>query len=305
MHPSRPMYERMSLPRCVLPGTTYLVTRRCMGRRFLLRPDQALNEIFLYCVGMSAQKHGVRIHALCAMSNHYHLVATDVRGVLPDFMMTLNRTLAMSIKRLRGWDEVVWEPNIPYSAVELGGEAEVLDKVAYTLLNPVSAELVRAPERWPGALSTVSRLQAGALQAKRPRVWFRKSAPEKATVHLSVPPGFADKTGYLRALETLLKHRLKELHGDHRRRGVRYLGRDGVRRTRTTSRPKAQSPRFGRNPRFSALTRARWLEAVRRLRGFRLAYRQAYAAWRNGERSIEFPAGTWWLVRFAGASAVT
>jgi hypothetical protein len=67
----------------------------------------------------------------------------------------------------------------------------------------------------------------------------------------------------------------------------------------------AKKPRFGRNPTFSALTRAAWLAAVKRLRAFRLAYRVAYQAWRSGDRSVEFLMGTWWVVRHAGASAPT
>ena len=69
----------MSLPRRVLPNTTYLVTRRCLGRRFLLRPDDALNNLFIYCLGLAANKHGIEVHAVGAMSNHYHLVLTDVQ----------------------------------------------------------------------------------------------------------------------------------------------------------------------------------------------------------------------------------
>ena len=38
---------------------------------------------------------------------------------------------------------------------------------------------------------------------------------------------------------------------------------------------------------------------------FRRAYRAAYEAWRKGDRSVLFPAGTWWLVRGAGATAGT
>ena len=142
----------MSLPRCVLQGTTYLVTRRCLGRRFLLRPDPALNELFRYCLARAAVAHGIELHAVTVMSNHYHLVLTDPRGVLPDFMRALNRQVAMGVKRLRNWDEVVWEPHVAYSAVALEGPQEVLDKVVYTLLNPVSAGLVRRPERYPGAV---------------------------------------------------------------------------------------------------------------------------------------------------------
>ena len=70
----------------MLQGTTYLVTRRCLGRRFLLRPDRALNELIGYCLARAAKAHGIELHAVTVMSNHYHLVLTDPRGVLPDFM---------------------------------------------------------------------------------------------------------------------------------------------------------------------------------------------------------------------------
>jgi REP element-mobilizing transposase RayT len=73
----------MTLPRCVLAQQTYLVTRRCIGRRFLLRPDDALNNAFLYCLARAADTYGVEVHAFCVMSNHYHLVLTDPQGVLP------------------------------------------------------------------------------------------------------------------------------------------------------------------------------------------------------------------------------
>ena len=39
--------------------------------------------------------------------------------------------------------------DVPYSAVAPQGPREVLDKVVYTLLNLVSAGLVRRPERHP------------------------------------------------------------------------------------------------------------------------------------------------------------
>jgi REP element-mobilizing transposase RayT len=295
----------MSLPRRVLPNQTYLVTRRCLGRRFLLRPDNALNNAFLYCLALAARKHGIAVHALCAMSNHYHLVITDTEGVLPDFMAWLNRQLAMCVKRLRRWDEVVWEPNVAYSAVELGGPSEVLDKVAYVLLNPVSAALVRSPERWPGALSTLETLGRGTMHARRPAVWFKDNAPKEVSLPLSMPPFLSDRTGYLQALNTLLTNRLPQARAELRRQGRGYLGRGRVRKTVVTDQPASKKQRFGRNPTFSALTRAVWRAAVQRLRAFRLAYRVAYEAWRSGEQSVEFPAGTWWVVRCAGAAAAT
>ena len=295
----------MTLPRRVLPNHTYLVTRRCIGRRFLLRPDDALTNAFLYCLALGAKKYRVAVHALCAMSNHYHLILTDTDGVMPDFMTWFNRQLAMCVKRLRRWDEVVWEPNVPYSAVELGGPSEVLDKVAYVLLNPVSAALVRSPARWPGALSTLGRLRAGTAKATRPPVWFQEDAPESVTLELSIPPCFADEIGYLESLDALLRNRRAQLRAELRRQGRGFLGGVRVRKTAVTDRPAKKKERFGRNPTFSALTRDAWRAAIQRLRAFRLAYRTAYEAWRGGDRGVEFPAGTWWVVRFAGASAAT
>jgi putative transposase len=46
----------MSLPRPVIPGRTYLLTRRCSERRFFLRPDHATNNNYLYCLAYAAQK---------------------------------------------------------------------------------------------------------------------------------------------------------------------------------------------------------------------------------------------------------
>ena len=293
----------MTLPRCVLKGTTYLVTRRCLGRRFLLRADPALNSLFRYCLARAVEAHGIELHAVSVMSNHYHLVLTDPCGVLPDFMRTLNRQVAMGVKRLRDWDEVVWEPNVPYSAVALEGPQEVLDKVAYTVLNPVSAGLVRRPEQFPGLVSTLERLRERKLEAKRPTVWFNKTAPKQVTLRFRAPPSLPDHPAYLEALKALLRRRLRTLWAEHRQRGLGYLGANAVVQTPATARPKTRKTRFGRSPTFSALTRARWNRALEQLRGFRRAYRAAYETWRSGERDVVFPQGSWWVVRFGGAQA--
>ena len=291
----------MTLPRQVLPNTTYLVTRRCIGRRFLLRPDDRVNNLFAYCLARAVEKYGLKLHAACAMSNHYHLVLTDPEGVLPDFAAWLNRQLAMCVKRLRKWDEVVWEPNVPFSGVELTGGAEVLDKVAYVSLNPVTAGLVRDPESWPGFLATVKMLRGRAFQAMRPSVWFNREAPVNATLELTTPPCFADDDLYFEALEALIAKRADQVRDQLRRQRRQFLGRRAVRRTSPLTRPSTKKERFGRSPTFSALTRRRWLAALQQLRGFRKAYRAAYDVWRKGKRDVEFPPGTWWLARRAGA----
>ena len=295
----------MSLPRPVLPNTTYMLTRRCIGRRFLLRPDRVINNIFVYCLALAAEKYGVEIHAACVMSNHYHLILTDVRGVLPDFTAWLNRQLAVCIKRVRKWDEVVWEPNVACSAVELTGTSEVLDKVAYVLLNPVSAALVRSPERWPGVVTTLRALRRGTMSAKHPKVWFKNEPRESTTLTFTTPACFADQENYHSALEPLLVSRHAQVRTSMLRRGRGFLGRTRLRKTLVSDRPTSKKERFGRSPTFSALTRSRWLAALKKLRAFRIAYRTAYEAWCSGQWDVEFPIGTWWVARHAGAIVAT
>ena len=64
----------MSVPRQVLPGRFYMVTRRCTQRQFLLRPDPETNNIFLYCLAEAAARFEIDVLLPSVLSNH-HLCA--------------------------------------------------------------------------------------------------------------------------------------------------------------------------------------------------------------------------------------
>ena len=87
----------MSAPRPVIPGKTYLLSRRCFERRFFLRPSAKINQIFEFCLAIAAERTGVLVHAYCVLSNHYHLIATDPHGNLPVFMHWLNEYVAKCV----------------------------------------------------------------------------------------------------------------------------------------------------------------------------------------------------------------
>ena len=123
-------------PRPVIAGRTYMFTRRCSERRFFLRPDPLVTNAFWFCLGWAADKHGMLLHAAVALSNHVHVVATDPRGVYPDFLRDFNGLLARVVNAARGRWEHFWDAN-QASAVLLEDEAAQLDKVVYTLTNPV------------------------------------------------------------------------------------------------------------------------------------------------------------------------
>ena len=149
----------MSIPRQVLPGNTYLLTRRCFQRQLLLRPDRQVNRIFRFCLAYAARRFEIRLHAFCMLSNHYHLVATDTRGNLPEFMHWLNEYVAKCVNAKLGRWESFWSPG-SYSAVRLGDTKDVLAKMLYVHLNPVDAGLVRRAKTWPGACSLPSDMGA-------------------------------------------------------------------------------------------------------------------------------------------------
>ena len=292
-----PLRKGMSHPRRVLPGTTYLITRRCIDRRFLLRPDDSLTPAFLYCLGEAADLFHMHVHAYCCMSNHYHLVVTDTRARLPLFMARLNRNLALCIQALRPEHTgLVWEPGRSYRAVELTTKEALLKMTAYTIANPVSARLVEQCADWPGAISTPSQLGSLVRRVDRP-ARFSNRLPASAELRLVTPASMAHTnhaSSWVDAIEELVELRERE---ETLRRSARVLGAKRVLRTPWFSRPpRTQAPRASRrNPSLAAVTWEALRQAASALRAWRHAYRAAWNELKAGLQDVMFPTGTWWL----------
>jgi hypothetical protein len=82
------------LPRAVLPGSFYMITRRCTQRQFLLRPDEATNNSFVYCLGEAAQRFDIDVILPSAMSNHHHTVVFDRHGTINEFVQHFHKMFA-------------------------------------------------------------------------------------------------------------------------------------------------------------------------------------------------------------------
>ncbi len=299
----------MSHPRQIVPGATYLVTRRTLRRYFLLRPDAEVNQILVYVLAVSAARFGVQVHALCAMSTHLHVVLTDVDGRLPNFLRVFHRLTALGIKALRKWEGPVWDPTAT-SAVRLLTDAAVVEKIAYVLANPVSAGLVWQPAAWPGAKTSVSDIGAQELRANRPPFYLdpkNPQWPERATLPISLPPMAAprQRRDLLAKVSAQLKSQLADAHAALRREGRRLLGAERALSVSPEERATSAEDLHDRNPTFATGSRqGRSVRdaAVRALRTFRASYRVAREQWRVGIRDVLFPFGTWWMRVFHGAS---
>lgn len=299
----------MTPPRRILPGTTYLVTRRCSERRLFLVPSPETSEIFLYVLGLAARRYNIRVHVVCVLSNHAHLVVTDVDARLPAFMQYLDSLVARAVNASLGRFEAFWATDGSYSAVEPLEPPDVLAKAAYVLANPVAAGLVRRGADWPGLWTAPERIGEAPLRARRPKVFFdpRSHLPEEIDLALTVPPGFASDVDFRAALAAAVRE-LEDKHDVERRAvGRRVLGVPRVLAQNPRSRPPGAEPRFQLKPRIAARDKWRRIEGALRVREFERAYRQAREKMIAGARDAIFPAGTYLLrlifgVQCAGAA---
>ncbi len=274
----------------MIPGVTYLITRRCSERRFFLRPDPAVARIFEYLLGVFAAEYGVAIHAYVVMSNHYHLVLTDVRGRLPDFERDLNSMLARSINALRGRRESLWERR-PYSAVELIEGRDAIAKMGYTLANPVAARLVDRACEWGGATSAGMRF-GQRWQIRRPKGFFSDSMPEVVELMLTAPECCAELADdeLLACVEADVRRREQESEALGPALGMQKVLEQDWRAS-----PRTEEPLGGLRPTIACASKWARIEALRRSKEWFLAYKAALARFVAGERDAEFPRGTWWM----------
>ncbi len=286
----------MTAPRQVLQGTTYLITRRCLHRQFLLRPSRLTNAIFLYVLALAAKRYAVRVHAYCVLSNHFHLVVTDTAAQLPAFEQYLDGLVARAVNASLGRWESFWAPG-SYSAVALESSADVVRKIAYALVNPVAAGLVRAGREWPGLWSAPEAIGGPAIVANRPEKFFRARGylPDTIELELSVPEGFDSAEGFRAELEPAIASVEDQAIRDHARRRVGFLGAARVLAQRPWARPASGAPRRQLNPRVASRDKWKRIEALCRLGEFVAAYRDALRRFCAGCRDACFPRGTYLL----------
>ena len=276
----------MSLPREVIPGRTYLITRRCTQRQFLMRPDRATNNAFIYCLAVAAERFGIRVLLTMAMSNHHHTGIEDPDGNYPAFLELFHKLFAKCQNALRGRWENFWASE-QTSVVRLVDPDDVVDKMVYALSNPVKDGLVSKAHHWPGA-SSLSALEHGkSLAASRPRRFFRDDGdmPEHVSLAIARPRGFEGTTDEAFTSRVLERVRAVEVDAaaDRQRTGQPVLGRHAVLTQKWSDCPAAREPRRQLDPRVAARNKWRRIEALTRNREFRAAYaaaREAFVAGR-------------------------
>lgn len=294
----------MTLPRQILPGNTYLITRRCTQRQFLLRPSRTTNQSVEYCLALAAERTGVSLHAVCVMSNHWHGVVTDPEARLPEFLEIFHKLVAKVQNASLERCENLWSSD-KTSVVLLVSESDVLEKMAYTLANPTVAGLVRSPEDWPGV---ISRGFGERRSVDMPDLFFDDEGelPDDLVLEFVRPPIFAtlsDSQLYACLREAVAKL-VRRARDDMMLRGLAFIGRSAVLRQSFSDIPKTPTPRRNLSPRIAAKSPPERVAAIRRMLEFVRQYRAAWCQWRDGNRTVVFPIGTYALRIYARVACI-
>jgi hypothetical protein len=146
--------------------------------------------------------------------------------------------------------------------------------------------------------------------ASKPTRFFRpdnKKLPDVAHLDFIRPPG-KESVGH-EEWTKMLRNRIAAVEADaaaeRAKTGGCILGRKAVRTQRWSDRPRSREPRRQMSPRVACHDKWRRIEALRRNRAFLDAYKEARAAFVAGDTTACFPAGTYWLAKFARVPCAT
>ena len=296
------MSHGMTMARDARAGVTWLVTRRATRRHFLFKPDElgVVKALYWYVTAVYARDCGIEVHMVEVMSTHIHEVLTDTQGNLSRFMELRNRAFANALKVLLGWPEEVMSKTSA-NWVELGNAEMVIEEMAYTCANCVTAGLVPTPREWPGARTLPEEVGSRIVRAERPEVYFRASNPRwPDDIELPiVMPALLDEAyeshdDARAAIAKRTAELVEQAHQANIAAGRGYAGAKRVIKAPHHRRANSDEDFGSRNPTFVARgdqeLAARLAE---RRRTFHAAYRKAWTAWNTGDHDVIFPHGTY------------
>ncbi|MBT8492278.1 MAG: hypothetical protein KJO07_04395 [Deltaproteobacteria bacterium] len=268
------------------------MTQRCL----YLKPSRQkkVAKAFRYCVARAATLTGVKVHIVVVMGNHYHLIVSDPLGLLPYFTECLNKNLARCLNSLYSRGENFWAGAVTPSYVRLDSPADVLEKCAYALVNPVEAGLVSARKLWPGELLE----QPGVYKAPKPGWFFRPEdeggeLPDIAYLELTPAPASSTAAESIRLIREAADARQKMLRTARLAEGKSFLGADAVLRQKIDGSPNSFEPRRTLSPTLACRDKWRRIELLQATTEFRRDYKSAMEQWMAGNREAVFPLGTY------------
>lgn len=285
------------------PGTLVELTVRTIQQRFLLRPGTRLNQLVVGVLARGQAATDMRVHAVVAMSNHLHVLASpESTKQLADFMRLVNGNLSKEVGRLHDWPGTMFPRR--YSSIPVSDESEAqVARLRYLLAHGAKEGLVLSPMDWPGVHSSRSTIEGRPMSG----IWIDRTALYKArqrgegvseadvtkdvTLKLDPLPCWRhlDAETYRSRVEELVGSIERETIERHKRDHTVPRGAEWVRRRHPHERPKP-GPRSPR-PRFHAFAKAVRDQLVAAYGTFFAAYRDAARRLAKGDVRVTFPDG--------------
>lgn len=124
------------------PGATYHVMSRG-NRRTMLYKDLSDYMRFLECILLSKEQYGYKIHSICLMTNHFHMIVETGSIELWKIMQKILHPYSMDFNHKYNLTGHLFESR--YTACLIEDERYFLEASRYIHLNPVKAQMVREP----------------------------------------------------------------------------------------------------------------------------------------------------------------
>jgi len=126
-------------------GAVYHLTARGDRQEPIFLND-ADRRKFLDLLGKEVQQQGWICYAYCLMDNHYHLLIETPQANLVAGMRRLNGVYTQAFNRRRKKPGHVFQGR--YKSILVDKDYYLQELCRYIVLNPVRAEMVKAPEQW-------------------------------------------------------------------------------------------------------------------------------------------------------------
>lgn len=301
------------------PGSIYFVTcRTSQGLPFV--PNVFLHKLILGLIARAHSKYsGITICHFLFMSNHYHfLVKLDgPPEQMCFFFGYLNGQLSKYFKRLLGVAQIkFWSKR--YDARRILTAEDVIAKIAYCYLNPVTAGLVDRTNEWEGPTSLsyytsnsqfccewipitkLTELPRGPFSANLIEACLRIfSDPAVQTLELDLQPNawkeaFPESRNWNNAeIRTRIMEGIRKnetlLRKARIQRGKRVLGVRKLRHMSIFQRYYSQT--FKRSSLCISSCKIRFAEYKAKYDSFCAKCQIVYNAWKAGDISAPFPEG--------------
>ncbi|MCB9635179.1 MAG: hypothetical protein H6721_23890 [Sandaracinus sp.] len=289
-------------PRLVTEHACVALTRRTSFRKAFLAPWaggaawDAVGQVFAYAAGLAQRATGVEVHQIVLAVTHHHTSMTPRSHELAEATRVLHRTTSRALKRLLlahryEAPEAVWDSRSTHWTTLVDAGA-VASRLVYDDVNAVAAGWVAHPlDVAFGQHLGFEHWKAGGLAVPRPEgVGFGAKAPKEIELRLTPPIALWRRfEGDLEAMVAFLEELRAARLGSRSVRGAAAMAA-----VHPWDEPSSEREETGLVPSFAVTPgqAALHVTCAGEVRAHRKAHRQRIDAWKRGDRTSPFPAGS-------------